>query len=134
MVKQWIEVFLMKNILNKENNSMEDIQSRVRNLFVNNLEEFKEQLIKDLIKLGISYVQIDNEFHFSDKIYRFYYKMEVKKILCTIENVEFTDKKVVKIASHKIMNKQLIKRDNRTCNKKLNSSGFNKRSFKKYSK
>ncbi len=35
---------------------MEDIQSRVRNLFVNNLEEFKEQLIKDLIKLGISYV------------------------------------------------------------------------------
>lgn len=113
---------------------MEDIQSRVRNLFVNNLEEFKEQLIKDLIKLGISYVQIDNEFHFSDKIYRFYDKMEVKKILCTIENVEFTDKKVVKIASHKIMNKQLIKRDNRTCNKKLNSSGFNKRSFNKYSK
>lgn len=119
----------MKNILNKENNNVKDGRSRVRNLFVNNLEEFKEQLIKDLIKLGISYVQIDNEFHFSDRIYRFYDKEEVKKILCTIENVEFTDKAVVKTDSHIVVNKQFIKHGNRTCNKKLNSSGFNNRLF-----
>lgn len=123
----------MKSILNKENNNMKDRQNRVSNILVNNLEEFKEQLIKDLISLGISYVQIDNEFHFLDRIYRFYDKVEIK-MLCATENVGVIDRKVVKTASHKLMNKQLIKRDNRDCNKNLNSSGFNNRLFNKYYK
>lgn len=112
---------------------MKDRQNRVSNILVNNLEEFKEQLIKDLISLGISYVQIDNEFHFLDRIYRFYDKVEIK-MLCATENVGVIDRKVVKTASHKLMNKQLIKRDNRDCNKNLNSSGFNNRLFNKYYK
>lgn len=46
--------------------------SRVRNIVVSNVEIFEEELIKELIKNEISYVQIENEFHFLDHIYRIY--------------------------------------------------------------
>lgn len=45
---------------------------RVINIAVNNKDYFIELLIRDLISEGISYVQIENEFHFLDHIYRFY--------------------------------------------------------------
>lgn len=112
---------------------MNDSQNRVSNIFVNDLKEFKEQLIQDLISLGISYVQIDNEFHFLDRIYRFYDKEEIR-LRFAIENVEVIGKKVVKTASHKLINKQLIKRDNRICNNKLNNFRYNNRIFNKYYK
>ena len=51
---------------------MKNSKGRVRNILVSDLETFKEFLIKSLIRNGIEYVNIDNEFHFMDKIYRFY--------------------------------------------------------------
>lgn len=51
---------------------MEKSKGRVRNILVSDLETFKEFLIKSLIRNGIEYVNIDNEFHFMDRIYRFY--------------------------------------------------------------
>ena len=51
---------------------MKKSKGRVRNILVSDLETFKEFLIKSLIRNGIEYVNIDNEFHFMDKIYRFY--------------------------------------------------------------
>lgn len=51
---------------------MEKSKGRVRNILVSDLDTFKEFLIKSLIRNGIEYVNIDNEFHFMDRIYRFY--------------------------------------------------------------
>lgn len=45
---------------------------RVSNIFVSEKELFLDLLVRDLIKNGISYVQIENEFHFLDRIYRFF--------------------------------------------------------------
>ena len=47
-------------------------KTRVRNVLVFDLEQFQEDLVKELIVNNISYVQVENEFHFLDKIYRFY--------------------------------------------------------------
>ena len=54
--------------------------SRVRNIIVSDVEIFEEELIKELIKNEISYVQIENEFHFLDHIYRFYDLEVVAKV------------------------------------------------------
>ena len=51
---------------------MKNSKGRVRNILVSDLDTFKEFLIKSLIRNGIEYVNIDNEFHFMDRIYRFY--------------------------------------------------------------
>ena len=51
---------------------MKNSKGRVRNILVSDLDTFKEFLIKSLIRNGIDYVNIDNEFHFMDRIYRFY--------------------------------------------------------------
>lgn len=47
-------------------------KGRVRNILVSDYESFKEALIRSLIRNNINYLQIDNEFHFLDRIYRFY--------------------------------------------------------------
>ena len=46
--------------------------SRVKNILVSDVEIFQEELVKELINNQISYVQIENEFHFLDYIYRIY--------------------------------------------------------------
>lgn len=51
---------------------MKNSKGRVRKVLVSDWERFKELLIRSLIKYNISYLQIDNEFHFFDKIFRFY--------------------------------------------------------------
>ena len=57
---------------------------RVRNILVHDIKGFKESLIRTLIRLDVNYVSIQNikhhednvfveeEFHFLDRIYRFY--------------------------------------------------------------
>ena len=57
---------------------------RVRNILVHDIKSFKESLIRTLIKLDVNYVNVSNikeveddvyleeEFHFLDRIYRFY--------------------------------------------------------------
>ena len=92
---------------------MEKTESRVKRFIVTDLEEFEENLVKCLIMGGISYVQIEDEFHFLDNIYRFYDSKKLKEIgfyssfdtdgiiriispfdiLCT-EDVLFDDRKV----------------------------------------
>lgn len=43
----------------------------VKNYIVENYREFMNELEKELCQNGISYVRIDNEIHFLDKIIRF---------------------------------------------------------------
>lgn len=51
---------------------MEIKQGIVRNYVVTDKEKFCDAMARALCKMQVSYVQIDNEFHFNDKIYRFY--------------------------------------------------------------
>lgn len=51
---------------------MEIRQGIVRNYVVTDREKFCDAMASSLCKMGISYVQIENEFHFDDKIYRFF--------------------------------------------------------------
>ena len=51
---------------------MEKSKGRVRNYVVSNKELFCDFLASYLCKMQVEYVQIDNEFHFNDRIYRFY--------------------------------------------------------------
>ena len=51
---------------------MEKSKGRVHNYVVSNKELFCDFLASSLCKMQVEYVQIDNEFHFNDSIYRFY--------------------------------------------------------------
>ena len=51
---------------------MEKSKGRVRNFVVSNKEVFCDLLARTLCKMQVDYLQIENEFHFSDKILRFY--------------------------------------------------------------
>ena len=51
---------------------MEKVKGRVRNYVVSNKEIFCDHLAKMLCDMQVQYVQVDNEFHFDDKICRFY--------------------------------------------------------------
>lgn len=53
---------------------------RVRNILVTEKDDFLELLIRELIRDGISYVQIENEFHFLDHIYRFFSADEILQV------------------------------------------------------
>lgn len=44
----------------------------VKNIIVSDRVFFTENLVRDLIQHQISYVQIENEFHFLNYIFRFY--------------------------------------------------------------
>ena len=45
---------------------------RVKNIYTNNLLGAKDYLIRTAIKLGLQYIDIDNEVHIEGIIYRFY--------------------------------------------------------------
>lgn len=115
---------------------------KVKNILVENRNEFQELLIRELINNEISYVQIENEFHFLDKIYRFYDFDEISYIdfdrylkfdsLDTVFNIidisnldnncigfykednsNFSDKKI------KYQTKKSIKYNNKSINQKI---------------
>lgn len=46
----------------------------IKNYYVSDLEAFKDKLLKELIAHNISFVVVDNEIHYNDKIIRFYEK------------------------------------------------------------
>ena len=78
---------------------------RVRNILVHDIKSFKESLIKTLIRLDVNYVNLSNikeseddvyleeEFHFLDRIYRFYDIKDLKhmKISSVIIDGAFDD-------------------------------------------
>ena len=78
---------------------------RVRNILVHDIKSFKESLIKTLIRLDVNYVNLQNikeseddvfveeEFHFLDRIYRFYDIKDLKhmKISSVIMAGSFDD-------------------------------------------
>ena len=63
---------------------------RVRNILVTNYNEFEEHLVRLLIKFGISYVKLGNEFHFLDRIYRFFDIKRDRDVILTRD--EFIEK------------------------------------------
>lgn len=122
---------------------------KVKNILVTNKEVFIELLIKELINNSISYVQIDNEFHFEDKIYRFYDANDYQNAEAanlTIEVLNLMD--IKDLASHNLeeslttigkddyqenelftpkINKKYIKQQNRQYNSQIKNGFRNKR-------
>lgn len=47
-------------------------EGRVKNILVNDVNCYTDLLARSLCQNGINYVQIENEFHFDDMIYRIY--------------------------------------------------------------
>lgn len=123
--------------------------SRVKNILVSNIGIFKEELIRELIKNQIGYVQIENEFHFLDHIYRIYDLKLIAKLSLPFLNVNL-DKLVkciaieedyklptilnfakvteyvpyIEVKDNRIpkFNKQLIKQQNRQVNRIINKN------------
>lgn len=61
------------------------MQSRVRNILVEQVDSFTDALAWWLAREQISYVQIGNEFHFLDRIYRFYEFDQYKEFLRRVD-------------------------------------------------
>ena len=105
---------------------------KVKNVLVYDLEQFQEDLVRELISNNISYVKVGNEFHFLDKIYRFFdiclvdnlsivsdfdlFNLKEENFMCSSNETIFEEKKKVNYTKRK------IKEDNRRANAKLNAS------------
>ena len=61
---------------------------RVKNVLVNDVEVFQEELVQELISKEISYVQIENEFHFLDSIYRIYALETIAKLYLSFPKID----------------------------------------------
>lgn len=114
---------------------------KVKNILVNKKEKFIELVIKELIKYKISYVQIGNELHFDDYIFRFYdindrvlgNMMELENISINELNNELNNQlneiieyipnefKIDKEFIPPRINKKEIKKQNKIINKKINT-------------
>lgn len=108
----------------------------VKSIVVFDFEQFQEALIKNLIVNNISYVQIDNEFHFLDKIYRIYDFNDVKDMFMQEPNKPFavcaeSDKMFLtsdigtpEVSQKKGVSytKKLIREDNRRANARFKGS------------
>lgn len=77
---------------------MEIKQGVVRNYVVTDREKFCDAMARTLCKMQISYVQIDNEFHFNDKIYRFYSFGEVIELTEQVSFVCLDREKVLTLS------------------------------------
>lgn len=116
---------------------------RVRKIVVQNKEVFIDILLRELIKNNISYVQIENEIHFLDKIFRIYTFEEAKILQITdnplinlFDDIDISRKLNKDITVYNNVsddfpdtsiknpkyNKQLIKRQNKLTNMKIKSS------------
>lgn len=126
---------------------------RVKNIVVTcDKELFIELLIKELINNSVSYVQIDNEFHFEDKIFRIFDKREYQKAVAAklatevvslidkektvypdLENAVFVLDKEAQVNDENLsiekpkVNKKYIKEQNRMYNQQLKNNFKNKR-------
>ena len=117
----------------------------IKNIYTSSKEEVIDFLLRYLSQHNISYVRVEDEVHFLDKIYRFYnskdnsledtlekiYKtlneLEVSKRLSNIDDelIEFTtiEESVVNknlIPGYNINKKKLLKMQNRRNNLRLN--------------
>lgn len=77
---------------------MEIKQGIVRNYVVTDREKFCDSMARALCQMQISYVQIDNEFHFNDKIYRFYNFGEVIELSEQVSFVCLDREKVLSLS------------------------------------
>lgn len=66
---------------------METNTGRVRNFVVSNVEVFSDIFARALCQNQVDYLQIENEFHCFDKIYRFYSFEEYKELRDTMNFV-----------------------------------------------
>ena len=100
----------------------------IRNIYSNAKEKVIDFLLRYLCQHNISYVRVENEVHFLDKIYKTLNELEVSKRLSFDDNlIEFTtieervDNKY-HIPDYNSNKKKLIKMQNRRNNLKIKNS------------
>lgn len=77
---------------------MEIKQGIVRNYVVTDREKFCDSLARTLCQMQVSYLQIDNEFHFNDNIYRFYNFGEIIELTEQVSFVCLDREKVLSLS------------------------------------
>lgn len=82
---------------------MDKSKGRVRNFVVSNREVFCDTLARALCQMQVQYVQIENEFHFNDKIYRFYNFDECLELNGKVVFVSIDKDKLVSLNPHDLL-------------------------------
>lgn len=71
---------------------------KVHNILINRKDEYIELLVRELIKYGINYLQIDNEIHFDNRIFRFYdIKDDIEEIKKIIIEEDLSDVRIINV-------------------------------------
>lgn len=70
---------------------------KVKNILINEKNEFIELLIRELIKYEIGYVHIDNEIHFDNYIFRFYDIQDDKEKIRRIIDEDVLKIEIIKV-------------------------------------
>lgn len=99
----------------------------VKNVFVFNRDTFEDDLIKELIVNGVSYVQIDHEIHFDNYIYRFHdpkqwFNNEVLNVGCFHEPEGLVDNEFLGLFGLEKSNKFLLSGQTGFCKTVPNNS------------
>lgn len=82
---------------------MEKSRGRVRNFVVTNREVFCDALARKLCQMQIPYVQVENEFHFNDKIYRFFNLSESLELECVASFVNLDKDRIVTLQPQSLL-------------------------------
>lgn len=71
---------------------------KVHNILINRKDEYIELLVRGLIKYGINYLQIDNEIHFDNRIFRFYdIKDDIEEIKKIKIDEDLSDVRIINV-------------------------------------
>lgn len=118
---------------------------KVKNILINEKNEFIELLIRELIKYEIGYVHIDNEIHFDNYIFRFYDIQDDKEKIRRIIDEDVLKIEIIKVNDLEGKNKlqklselpdilQTFKPEEGEIKENVNTPRLNKKLIKQYNK
>lgn len=118
---------------------------KVKNILINEKNEFIELLIRELIKYEIGYVHIDNEIHFDNYIFRFYDIQDDKEKIRRIIDEDVLKIEIIKVNDLEEKNKlqklselpdilQTFKAEEGEIKENVHAPRLNKKLIKQYNK
>ena len=118
---------------------------KVKNILINEKNEFIELLIRELIEHEIGYVHIDNEIHFDNYIFRFYDIQDDKDKIRRIIDEDVLKIEIIKVNDLEEKNKlqklselpdilQTFKPEEGEIKENVHTPRLNKKLIKQYNK
>ena len=118
---------------------------KVKNILINEKNEFIELLIRELIEHEIGYIHIDNEIHFDNYIFRFYDIKDDKEEIKRIIDEDVLKIEIIKVNDLEEKNKlqklselpdilQTFKREEGEIKENVHTPRLNKKLIKQYNK